>query len=88
MWIVCVTQNCVANTCVINTGCHTFLHECVLALIGGSFPVHSAPTGLAFDYGNDGGISFHSKLGFKKAFQKNELGRRDQEAAVDQADLG
>ena len=38
MWIVSVTQNCVANRCVMNTGCHTFLHECVIALIGGSFP--------------------------------------------------
>ena len=39
IWIVIVTQICVASRCVINIGCHTFLHDCLIALlVGGSFP--------------------------------------------------
>ena len=39
IWIVIVTQICVASRCVINIGCHTFLHDCLIALLlGGSFP--------------------------------------------------
>ena len=43
----------VSQTCVINTGCRTFLHEYVVALIGGSFPM-SAEFDIAIEYGGGG----------------------------------
>ena len=74
----------VSQTCVINTGCRTFLHEYVVALIGGSFPM-SAEFDIAIEYGGGGeALSTQTFL----LFRKYEFGRRDQEAAVDQAELG
>ena len=96
IWIVIVTQICVASRCVINIGCHTFLHDRLIALLGGSFPqntitvefplvprklISALPFAFAFEYERGTAIS-------KLISQKDEFRRRDQEAAVHQAEPG